>query len=138
MTESKALLLDAHVWLAAHDAADADHTAARELLEATEIELAALDLTLYEVTNVCVVRWHDAGLGERLAAAITLACGPRLIRVDSPLIGQAAALAAMHGLTVYGAAYAAAAARDDIRLVSGDSDLLAPGLAASPDAAVNP
>jgi predicted nucleic acid-binding protein len=135
-----ALLLDASVWLAALDPDDRHHPAARRVLQAaadgTET-LAALDLTLYEVANVAVVRWRSPADAERLVELVRLACPDTLERADSELLRQAGAIAVDHALTVYDAAYVAASSRRDWVLVSADlADLVAPGLALSPDAAV--
>lgn len=134
------LLLDASVWLAALDPADKHHSAAQQLLEAaaegTET-LAALDLTLYEVANVATVRWRSPLDAGRLVELVLLACSDTLERADDTLLRQAAALATDHGLTVYDAAYVAASRRREWTLVSGDvADLVTPGLAVSPAAAV--
>lgn len=135
-----ALLLDASVWLAALDLDDPHHAAAQQLLEAAATgaaTVAALDLTLYEVANVAVVRWRSPSDAERLAALVVLACPTTLERVDDALVRAATAVAAQHGLTVYDGAYAAAAARRRWTLVSGDlADLVARRLALSPDAAL--
>lgn len=98
---------------------------------------AALDLTLYEVANVAVVRWRSPPVARDLAQAIRVACGGRLIRVDPNLLDSAVAIAHAEGLTVYDAAYVACARREDWQLVSTDlADLVRPGLALSPDAAL--
>jgi predicted nucleic acid-binding protein len=134
------LLLDASVWLAALDRDDPHHASAQQLLEAAATRaatIAALDLTLYEVANVAVVRWRSPADAERLAALVVLACPATLERVDEALVRTATAVAARHGLTVYDGAYAAAAARRSWTLVSGDvTALVAPGLAISPAAAL--
>jgi predicted nucleic acid-binding protein len=132
-----ALLLDSHVWLAAHDADDPYHEAARALLGG-DGELAALDLTLYEVANVCAVRWRDVELAERLTAAVEIAVGARLLRADAGLMSAASRLAAEHNLSVYDAACAAGAELQGWRLISGDRDLLAPGLASAPAEVAGP
>jgi predicted nucleic acid-binding protein len=134
------LLLDASVWLAALDADDRFHEAARSLVarggEGTA-SLAALDLTRYEVANVAVVKWRSTSDGERLDALIRLTCPETIERVDEALVRAARALAAEHGLTVYDAAYVAAAHGRGWTLVSGDlSDLVRPGHAVAPDAAL--
>jgi predicted nucleic acid-binding protein len=129
------LLLDAGVWLAAHDPDDRHHAAAWDLVSGPDILLAALDLTLYEVANICGVRWHDPELGQRLANAVTAGVGDRLVRCDSRLVATAIVLASDHHLTVYDAAYAAAAQGQGWQLVSGDDDLVNPGLAIPPEAA---
>lgn len=136
----RALLLDASVWLAALDSDDRQHSAARQLLESAgkgSTTLAALDLTLYEVANVAVVRWNSEAEAERLVDLVTAACPTTLERVDDTLLRAASALAARHRLTVYDGAYVAAAHREGWTLVSGDlRDLVDPGLAISPTAAL--
>lgn len=135
------LLLDASVWLAALDRDDPYHVAARQLLEAAAsgtVTLAALDLTLYEVANVAVVRWRSPADAGRLVALVRVACPDTLDRADEELLRQAAAAAARHELTVYDGAYVAAGRRRGWTLVSGDlRDLVTPGLAISPDTATS-
>jgi predicted nucleic acid-binding protein len=135
-----ALLLDASVWLAALDAEDRNHLAARAILEASAddtVGLAALDLTLYELANVAVVRWRSSADAERLVDLVGLACPDTLQRVDDALARQAAAIAADHDLTVYDAAYVAAARNNDWTLVSSDvADLVRPGHAIPPESAI--
>jgi predicted nucleic acid-binding protein len=161
------LLLDASVWLAALDPDDRYYAAAKALVESTgddggakpggdaiddggtgedaeadvvkvdPITLTALDLTLYEVANVAVVSWSSPGDAGRLVELIRLACPATIDRVDEERMREAAKIATEHGLTVYDAAYVAAARRHDWTLVSCDlKDLVRPGLAIAPDAAV--
>lgn len=138
---SATLLLDASVWLAALDPEDDNHEAAAKLVQAAAdgtVTLAALDLTLYEVANVAVVRWRSRSDAERLVDLVRLACTDTLERADDELLRLASALAAEHGLTVYDAAYVAAAKRRAWKLVSSDlADLVAPGHAIPPNAAVD-
>jgi predicted nucleic acid-binding protein len=133
-----ALLLDASVWLAALDRDDRFHSSARQLVEGGaegDLELAALDLTLYEVANVAVVRWGSRSIARRLVELVQLSCPGTLERVDADLAAEMVTLAEEHGMTVYDAAYVATAARRDWVLVSGDlADLVRPGHAAAPDA----
>lgn len=132
------LLLDASVWLAALDRDDAQHAPSRRLLEAAAAGsaiLAALDLTLYEVANVAIVRWRSPADAERLTEVVWLACADTLERVDDELVRQAAALAAASDLTVCDGAYVAAARRRGWTLVSCDRrDLVTPGHALAPAA----
>ncbi len=118
------------------DSADRHHTAARQLLEAAAAgtaTLAALDLILYEVANVAIVRWRSEEDAERLVGLVTLARPTTLERADEGLLRTAAELAIRHRLTVYEGAYVAAADRHGWTLVSADlRDLVAPGLAISP------
>lgn len=133
------LLLDASVWLAAFDSDDALYSPARRLVEAAAAGMtavAALDLTLYEVANVAVVRWRSQADAERLVRLVTLACPTTLERADHELLRVAAEIATAHDLTVYDGAYMAAARRHGWTLVSGDlRDLVDRGLAISPAAA---
>lgn len=158
------LLLDASVWLAALDPDDRYYAAAKALVESTgedgadtgddvieaddaerdatdndPVTLAALDLTLYEVANIAVVSWRSQADAKRLVELIRLACPTTLDRVDEERIQAAAKIATEHGLTVYDAAYVEAARRHDWTLVSCDlKDLVRPGLAIAPDAALPP
>lgn len=133
------MLLDASVWLAALDDEDPTHAAARRLLErGTDVRgnLAALDLTLYEVANVAVVRWRSLEDAEGLVSLVRLVCADTLQRADRELLQDAATVAVRHGLTVHDGAYVAAARRNGWTLVSCDMrDLVEPGLAVAPDAA---
>jgi predicted nucleic acid-binding protein len=135
-----ALLLDASVWLAALDSEDRYHDAARAAIEAStdgRLTLAALDLTLYEVANVAVVSWRSPPAAERLVQLIEVACAETIVRVHEALTRRAAALAVEHEVTVYDAAYLAAAREHGWTLVSGDlSDLVRPGHAVAPDRAL--
>lgn len=126
------LLLDSTVWLAAKDADDTAHDAARAAIRTLDHDLAALDLTLYEVANVCVAKWHDPAAADEVGRLIRDSTGERLIRVDDALYAATTATAQEHGLSGYDAAYAAAARLHDLTLVSIDSDLLGPGLAIHP------
>lgn len=136
-----ALLLDASVWLAALDRDDAHHGASLKLLEGAgdgTIELAALDLTLYEVANVAIVRWRSDADAARVVELVGLACAETLERADGELLRESSMLALEHGLTVYDAAYVAAARRRGWQLVSGDvADLVQTGLAVSPETVAN-
>jgi predicted nucleic acid-binding protein len=132
------LLLDASVWLAALDEDDRHHGAARKLIEAAadgRVALAALDLTLYEVANVAVVRWQSPKDAGRLVELVQNACGELVEAVSADLLEEAAAVAASEQLSVYDGAYVVAARRNGWTLVSGDErDLVRPGLAIAPDA----
>lgn len=132
------LLLDASVWLATADREDRFHKPARALVADPTAQRAALDLTLYEVTNVAVRSWRDLGRATRLLRLIATACGDRVVAVDPELALAAAYLADEHGLTAYDAAYVAAARRHGWQLISGDiADLVDRGLAVAPDAATD-
>jgi predicted nucleic acid-binding protein len=129
-----ALLLDSSVWLAARDSDDRFHAAAVSLI-GSGADLAALDLTLYEVCNVATVRWRSAAEAERLAEIVLAATEGRFLRMDREMAAGASAIAHAEGLTVYDAAYVACARERGWDLVSGDLlDLVSRGLAVSPDA----
>jgi predicted nucleic acid-binding protein len=121
------------VWVAAADADDRFHAGANRLLLSAR-ELTALDLTLYEVANAAVHRWRDADRAAWLHELVLEAAGDRLIRVDAGLFEESVAVAAREEITVYDAAYVAAARRDGLALVSADvPDLVDRGLACAPD-----
>lgn len=128
----RTLILDATIWLAAHDPRDDAHDAARALVLGTALDLAALDLTVYEVANVAAAKWHDPEAAERLARLVAVAVDTRLIRVGADLLSLAVQLSAEHGLSVYDGAYAAASKQSQWTLVSTDSDLVRPGLGVTP------
>lgn len=130
-----AFVVDANVWLAAVNADAASHEAARALLDAAAedevgLTLCTLDLTLYEVVNAAVVLWKSTSAAEHVAELVHVTCAGDLRLVDESLLRHAADLATRHDLTIYDAAYVAAAQERDRLLVSGDlKDLVKPGLA---------
>jgi len=133
------LLLDASVLLAAFDPDDNHHEPAHNLLEADGVTIATLDLARYEVTNVAVRAWRAPELVAPMLAAIERLAddGGVLLSTDT-LLTKAAEIAERHTISVYDAAYAAAAGDAGHRLVSCDErDLISKGLAALP-ASVNP
>lgn len=126
------LLLDASVWVAATDEDDRYHASSRAITVAGG-ELAALDLTLYEVANV-VTRRFKAAAPARAAVHAVLAASGRIVRADTDTITDTVGIAAEHGLSAYDAAYVAAARRHDWTLVSTDiRDLVSQGLAVTPE-----
>lgn len=128
------LLLDASVLLAAFDPEDSHHEPARALLEDEEATLATLDLARYEVANVAMRTWRAPGSVAPLLAAIEkLADDGGVLESRGTLLMRAAELAERHTISVYDAAYAAAASDAGHRLVSCDEhDLVSKGLAALP------
>jgi predicted nucleic acid-binding protein len=131
------LLLDSSVWLAWLRAKDEPHHEAAKALVVRsytrDIELRLLDLTLYEIGNVVVRSWKDGSVVADgfVTWVTTVAEVPPL--VPTPAERRAAhALAEEHGLSVYDATYAAVARERRLTLVSGDTDLLGPGLAMAP------
>ena len=129
-------LLDASVLLAAKDSDDPNHADARRLLEAAD-PLATLDLALYETVNVAIAAWGDAAAARRLRELIAAVSDDGgLIRADPALLDNAARIALEHGISVYDAAYVAAARAARARLVSCDAaDLVSRQLAVLPSQA---
>ena len=128
------LLLDASVLLAAFDPEDDHHEPARALLEDEEATLATLDLARYEVANVAVRAWRAPELVASLLAVIErLADDGGVLASTDTLLARAAEIAEHHTISVYDAAYAAAAEEGGHRLVSCDErDLVSKDLAALP------
>ena len=132
------LLLDATVWVALAAPKERFHTAADELVNSTR-QVAALDLTLFEVANAVGVKMAMPRRATRIHSILLRRCGEDLIRVDAELLARTLTIAAEHGLTAYDAAYVAAARRNGWTLVSGDvADLVSRSLAVTPDAALYP
>lgn len=131
------LLLDASVLLAAFDPEDDHHDAARALLEDDEATLATLDLARYEVANVAVRAWRaPESVAPLLAAVERLAKDGGVLASTDTLLARAAEIAERHAISVYDAAYAAAAGDGGHRLVSCDErDLVSGGLALFPASA---
>lgn len=127
-------LLDASVLLAAFDPDDDHHQSARNLLEDDAVTLATLDLARYEVTNVAVRAWRaPESVAPLLAAVERLAGDGGVLPSTDTLLTRAAEIAERHTISVYDAAYAAAAAAGGYRLISCDErDLVSKGLAALP------
>lgn len=128
------LLLDASVLLAAFDPEDDHHDPARALLEDDEATLATLDLARYEVANVAVRAWRAPKTVAPLLAAIErLADDGGVIPSTDTLLTRATEIAERHTISVYDAAYAAAAEEGGHLLVSCDErDLISKGLAERP------
>lgn len=130
------LLLDASVWLAAFDPRDPYHDAASTLvaLGPGARDLAALDLTLFEVANVALTKWRSLDVARRVVEHVEIASGAHLERVDGETICATASKADEHGLTAYDAAYLMVAWRHGWTLVSCDmKDLVRPGHAITPE-----
>jgi predicted nucleic acid-binding protein len=128
------LLLDASVLLAAFDPEDDHYEPARALLEDEEATLATLDLARYEVANVAVRAWRAPESVAPLLAAIERLSGDGgILASTGALLTQATELAERHSISVYDAAYAAAADAAGHRLVSCDErDLVSKSLATLP------
>ena len=95
------------------------------------ITLSILDLTVYEVGNVCLrrFRWPEADvaaqLGDLTALCAVLRPGPAELRV-------AAQQAEAHGLTFYDALYSATALARGARLATVDHELIKSGAGETP------
>ena len=128
------LLLDASVLLAAFDPDDQNHDAARGILENDEVALATLDLARFEVTNVAVRAWRSPHAVAPLLAAIErIADDGGVVSSTAALLASAAEIAERHSISVYDAAYAAAASSAGHQLISCDKrDLVSRGLAVLP------
>jgi predicted nucleic acid-binding protein len=131
------LLLDASVLLAAFDPEDEHHDPARRLLEDEETTLATIDLARYEVANVAVRAWRaPESVAALLAAIERLTDDGGVLPSTDTLLMRAAEIAESHTISVYDAAYAAAADEGGHHLVSCDErDLVSTGLAALPASA---
>jgi predicted nucleic acid-binding protein len=125
--------LDASVLLASEDSDDESYRDAARLLEG-EDPLATLDLAFYEVVNVAVRAWRDDSAARRLRERVAaVAADGGLVRVGAELMATAAAVASEHEISVYDAAYVAAARGSNGQLVSCDvRDLVSRGLARLP------
>jgi predicted nucleic acid-binding protein len=134
------LLLDAGVWLGAADSTDPFHDAARSLVFDERRQVAALDLTLYEIANVLGVRKKEPRDALHLSELMLRRCRRgSLVAADPSLLHVAGSVAIKHGLSAYDAAYVAAANSNGWTLVSADiRDLVSKGLAVAPDAADYP
>lgn len=128
------LFLDASVILAAFDSDDELHEATKAILADPDVTLATLDLARYEVANVAVRAWRDpAQVSPLLEAIDRIADDGGITPCTTTLLTRAAELAEQHTISVYDAAYAAAASQAGARLVSCDTrDLVNKGLASSP------
>jgi predicted nucleic acid-binding protein len=134
-----ALILDASVLLAAFDPEDDHHEPARALLEDDNVTLATLDLARYEVTNVAVRAWRAPKTVASLLATIEkLADDGGVLSSTDALLVRAAEIAESQSISVYDAAYSAAATEGGHRLVSCDQrDLVSKGLAELPISALS-
>jgi predicted nucleic acid-binding protein len=128
------LLLDASVILAAFDSDDKLHRPSQTLLADPDVTLTTLDLARYEVANVAVRGWCEPGRVAPLLEAIDrISDDGGVISSTTTLLNRAAKLADEHTISVYDAAYAAAADQAGGTLVScGIRDLVSKGLASSP------
>ncbi len=129
-----ALLLDASTILAAFDSDDDLHEPAKAILTEPAVTLATLDLARYEVTNVAIRAWRAPDRITALLEAIDrISSDGGVLISTSALMSSAAQIAEEHAISVYDAAYVAAASQAGHTLVSCDiRDLIGKGLATSP------
>lgn len=133
------LLVDASVWVSLVERDSPYREAAAGLVREQGPSLSALDLTLYEVANAIGVKQGDANEASRVTRLLLRCCRDRVLPVDAELVDSALQVAAEHGVTIYDAAYVAAARRHGMTLVSADiRDLVSKRLAVTPDAADYP
>jgi len=130
------LLLDSSVVLAAIKPDDRHHESSAALLADGSTVLATLDLARYEVTNVAVRAWSaPAAVAPLLRILDRIGADGGVVESSARLIAHAAELAGDHTISVYDAAYVAAAAEAGCGLVSCDvRDLVSKGLAELPGA----
>ncbi len=133
------LFLDSSVIAAAFEPEDGQHRFARALLKEESIALATLDLARYEVVNAAVRGWREpAAVPLLLSAVERIEEDDGVVRSARGMVANAASLADRHGLSVYDAAFAAAAQERGRILVSCDvRDLVSKGLAILPEAALD-
>jgi len=129
-----ALLLDASVILAAFDSDESSHQPAGALLGDDALTIATLDLARYEVANVAIRAWRAPHRVASLLDVIDAIAGDGgVLRSSSTLLARASELAEEHAISVYDAAYVAAARQSGGTLVSCDlRDLIGRRLALSP------
>jgi predicted nucleic acid-binding protein len=134
------LLLDASVILAAFDTDDELHGPSQTLLADPAVTLTTLDLARYEVANVAVRAWCEIGRVASLLETIDRIAGDGgVIPSTTTLLSRAVELADEHTISVYDAAYVAAADQAGGTLVSCDiRDLVSEGLASSPRGTLDP
>ena len=134
----KLWLLDASIFLASEDSEDRYHGDSRRLLQGTD-PLATLDLVFYEISNVAVHSWRDPLTAHRLCERVNaVADDGGLVRAETSLLDSAVDIADEHGISVYDAAYVAAARVLGSQLVSCDErDLVSKGLACLPGVATS-
>jgi predicted nucleic acid-binding protein len=133
------LLVDASVWVSLVELGSPHREAAASLIREHSRLLNALDLTLYEVASAIGVKQGNAEAASRVNRLLLRSCRDRVLAVEGELLDSALQIVGDDGLTIYDAAYVAAARRQGMTLVSVDlRDLVAKGLAVTPDAAVYP
>lgn len=119
-----------------HSQGEGDVEAARELLarhRSREIVVHVLDLTYYEIGNA-LLRGHAHATAEQTTVVLSALREICLtINPDSEDLALAAELAGQYELTLYDAAYVAAARRRGAPFVTLDAQLLDSGLGLRPE-----
>lgn len=111
-----------------HDHQDAEQDAADAVLQAWQadrVQLALLDLSVYELVNLSVRRLRHPPPRVRATVENLFRLGMPLIGVDATLAGDAADLAASLDLSGYDAAFLAAARRTGLPLLTADTGIVA-------------
>lgn len=100
--------------------------------------LLTLDFARYETANVATRSWRDPEAASRVHRRMeSLEADDGIIVGDTALVAAAAGIAQLHGISVYDAAYVAAAEIVGAQLVSCDvRDLVSKGLAILPSEAL--
>jgi predicted nucleic acid-binding protein len=130
-------LLDATIWHESKDVDAPNFETCLALVADPIYPVAALSLTLHEVTNSLGARDERHAEAVDLCRVIEGRCGRAIVGPDALLMRSALRIAHEHGIFAYDASYVAAARREDWTLVSLDiKDLVSKGLAITPDAAV--
>lgn len=98
------------------------------------VTIATLDLARYEVANVAIRAWRTPAQVTPLLEAIDrISTDGGVLPSTTALLTNAASIAEEHVISVYDAAYVAAARQTGNTLVSCDvRDLISKGLATSP------
>lgn len=132
-------LVDASAWVTLVESGSPYRAATAAMIRDPAWSLGALDLTLYEIGNAVGVKLRNPSAASAIVRLVLTSCRGRIVAIDRQLFDSALEIAGEHGLTVYDAAYVAAARRQGATLVSTDiADLVSKGLAVTPDAADYP
>jgi predicted nucleic acid-binding protein len=134
-----ALLVDTSVlikWF--HAQGEGELAAARALRDAHvrgQVDVHILDLAVYEVGNLLIrsLRWAARDAADQLDDLLAI-CGTPIV-MQPEWLRNAAELATAYTLTYYEAAWAAAARRLTVPLVSAERALVEAGLALAPSTA---
>ena len=112
-------------WFADEQDSEAARQIARRAAERGDLRLHCLELTLYELGNVCVQAGEAAEVPRRLEHVMNQMSHIHVF--DRSLAGAAAGLAAHHRLTFYDASHLALATVLNVPLITADRELLATG-----------